>query len=381
MQLKSDYYDTDFEFTYKGNTILIRNDGPEGESLYVNGVLQDQNFGAHNGHLIGHILDEEKRREVIEVFLGGLETSHCMVYANGSLIHADAPPSDPVMMHEEEVKIKKRAPNWLTTLLLIILLAAVAALLLPYLGARSNVEPPDAASTETGGPALSDSVSASGVPDSGTESDQGRGTAISDNGPEVPESRIEVNYTWNYGRDHWTYSLSIPESTYRYYRTIDRKGIKSYSYYVTDSTDDESMSGLAEKFKEAAEKGNYSDYDMVKNIIFFVQNLNYVDDKVGTGYDEYPKFPLETLADEGGDCEDSAILLASLLRELGYSTVLIQFENHMAVGVKGGESISGSYFEVDGSRYYYVETTSPGWDIGEVPEPMIDQPARILTLN
>ena len=51
MQLRSDYYDTDFEFTYKGNKILVRNDGPEGESLFINGDLQDQNFGAHNGHL------------------------------------------------------------------------------------------------------------------------------------------------------------------------------------------------------------------------------------------------------------------------------------------------------------------------------------------
>jgi hypothetical protein len=120
---------------------------------------------------------------------------------------------------------------------------------------------------------------------------------------------------------------------------------------------------------------------MVKNVIFFVQSLNYVDDKVGTGYDEYPKFPLETLADQGGDCEDSAILLASLLRELGYGTVLLQFQDHMAVGIKGESSIRGSYFELDGSRYYYVETTSTGWDIGEVPDVLKDQPAKILPLN
>jgi len=162
---------------------------------------------------------------------------------------------------------------------------------------------------------------------------------------------------------------------------VERKKIKNYSYYVTDPTDDEYLAGLAGKFKEAAEKENYSDFDMVKNIIFFVQSLNYVDDKVGTGYDEYPKFPLETLADEGGDCEDSAILLASLLRELGYGTVLIQFTDHMAVGVKGEESIRGSYYEVDGIRYYYVETTSTGWGIGDVPDQMKGQPAKILSLN
>jgi len=53
----------------------------------------------------------------------------------------------------------------------------------------------------------------------------------------------------------------------------------------------------------------------------------------------------------------------------------------MAVGVKGEESLSGSYFEVDGIRYYYVETTSPGWGIGDVPEKMQDQPAKILSVQ
>ena len=150
---------------------------------------------------------------------------------------------------------------------------------------------------------------------------------------------------------------------------------------MTDKSDDEYLAGLAAKFKEAAEEENYSDLDMVKNIIFFVQSLEYVDDKVGTGYDEYPKFPLETLADQGGDCEDSAILLASLLRELGYGTVLVQFPNHMGVGVRGEDSLPGNYYEVDGVRYYYVETTSKGWSIGELPDQMKNQPAKILSLN
>jgi hypothetical protein len=192
---------------------------------------------------------------------------------------------------------------------------------------------------------------------------------------------INVNYQWNYGKSSWTYGLKIPRSAYNYYKMVDRMQVKDYSYYVTDSTDDEYLAALAEKFREAAEKEDYSDLDMVKNIIFFVQNLNYVDDKVGTGYDEYPKFPLETLADEGGDCEDSAILLASLLRELGFGTVLVQFPDHMGVGVRGEPSIPGSYYEVDGIRYYYVETTSSGWGIGDIPEEMKDQPAKILSLN
>lgn len=351
MQLNSDYYDTDFELSYKGNKILIRNDGPEGESLYVNGVLQDQNFSAHNGHLIGHIFDENDQKEVIEVILAGLSTADSMVYANGELIHSQSPREEFVITHKKEEPVKEKKRNvMLFPFLMIILVAAGTILLLPrYMENRDAPVPPSE-------PAFQENE-------------------------ETQAGAIQVHYEWNYGKGTWTYDMEIPKSAYEYYKTVDRKKIHNYSYYVTDASDDEYLAGLAAKFKEAAEKENYSSLDMVKNIIFFVQSLQYVDDKVGTGYDEYPKFPLETLADEGGDCEDSAILLASLLRELGYGTVLIQFQDHMAVGVKGEASIPGSYFEMDGIRYYYVETTSPGWDIGDVPEQMEDQPAKILKLD
>lgn len=360
MQLNSDYYDTDFELTYKGNRILIRNDGPEGESLFVNGVLQDQNFSAHNGNLIGHIFDENNRKEAIEVILGGRETRDCMVYADGNLIHSHIPREEHIQAEQEPEKKKKRSSLFFP-FLMILLIAVCMIILLPYLrGSGSSGDSVNTVSREAGGTAES--------------------TARQENDNPASEY-IEVSYSWNYGEGTWTYGFKIPTTAYEYYKTVDRKKIRNYSYYVTDPTDDEYLAGLAAKFREAAEKENYSNLDMVKNIIFFVQNLNYVDDKVGTGYDEYPKFPLETLADEGGDCEDSAILLASLLRELGYGAVLIQFPEHMAVGVKGEESIPGSYYEVDGARYYYVETTSTGWDIGDVPEQMKNQPAKILTLN
>lgn len=344
MQLNSDYYDTDFELTYKGNRILIRNDGREGESLFVNGILQDQNFTANDGQLTGYIIDENNEKEIIEIILGGRETSDCLVYANGVLIHTGIPERVSVKTEPATEKEKPRS-NLFFPFLVILLTLVFMLLLLPRTGGASSL-----------------------VDESGEA-------------PTQEHEFIEVRYEWNYGNGSWVYDLKIPKDAYDYYKTVERDRIRNYGYYVTDPTDDEYLASLAQKFREAAEEQQHTKFEMVKNIIFFVQNLDYVDDKVGTGYDEYPKFPLETLADEGGDCEDSAILLASLLRELGYGTVLIQFNNHMAVGVRGEDSIPGSYFELDGIRYYYVETTSTGWGIGDIPEQMKNQPAKILQLN
>ncbi len=366
MRLNSDYYDTDFELTYKGNQILIRNDGREGESLFINGVLQAQNFGPNDGQLTGQIFDDNGKKVTVEVILGGRNTSDCLIYADGTLIYSNIPKRETTKAEEEPEKEKKRS-NLLFPFLVILMTLVFMLLLLPHMGGSDSTDESAEAAFQ--------------------KHESGQADSDSENAPDIStpavgyDEFIEVNYDWSYGKGKWTYGLKIPKKAYDYYRTVDRTRIKDYSFYVTDPTDDEYLAALAGKFRSAAEKENYSDLDMVKNIIFFVQNLDYVDDKVGTGYDEYPKFPLETLADEGGDCEDSAILLASLLRELGYGTVLVQFPDHMGVGVRGEESIPGVYYEVNGIRYYYVETTSSGWGIGEIPEQMQDQPARILTLN
>lgn len=40
----------------------------------------------------------------------------------------------------------------------------------------------------------------------------------------------------------------------------------------------------------------------------------------------------------------------------------------MALGLQGDDSVSGTYYEARGNRYYYVETTAPGWEVGQVPD-------------
>ena len=364
MKFNSDYYDTDFEISYQGSKILIINDGFEGERLFINGELQDQNFEPYDGYLKGTLMNEAGGEETIEVYLGGPQTSNCIIEANGQQIYSSFEPAKPRFVIEEKQKKASRRSGLLLPFVIILLAAVFMAVAIPLMQERKasegNQEEPAGEILLSEAPFEEELVKET---ESGYDADF-----------------IEREYSWHYGENQWTYEMKIPRSAYEYYKTVDRLKIRNYSYYVTDNSDDEYLAALGLQFQEAAHNANHSEFDMVKNIVHFVQNLNYMDDKVGTGYDEYPKFPLETLADEGGDCEDSAILLASLLRELDFGTVLIQFPNHMGVGVRGEESLPGSYFETDGIRYYYIETTSPGWEIGELPEQLESQPARILSL-
>jgi hypothetical protein len=137
---------------------------------------------------------------------------------------------------------------------------------------------------------------------------------------------------------------------------------------VTHPLDDLYIDRLAEKLQNAAEESNFSAYESVEFATAFVQSLPYSFDSETTPFDNYPRYPIETLVDNGGDCEDTAILLASIIDAMGYGVVLIKFPEHVAIGIKGGENIAGTYWEYDGSRYYYLETTGEGWRIGQLPE-------------
>ncbi|GBL36336.1 hypothetical protein EMGBD1_00230 [Anaerolineaceae bacterium] len=155
---------------------------------------------------------------------------------------------------------------------------------------------------------------------------------------------------------------------YDYYKQLPRLRTTNYSVYVSHPLDDEYIALLADEIKEAAAKAAYTDYETVEFATAFVQSLPFTDDSVTTPYDEYPRYPVETLVDNGGDCEDTSILLAAIVDKLGYGAVLIMLPQHVAVGVAGEDTIEGTYYKYDGRSFYYVETTGEGYRIGESPE-------------
>ena len=59
---------------------------------------------------------------------------------------------------------------------------------------------------------------------------------------------------------------------------------------------------------------------------------------------------------------------------------LIMLPEHAAVGVKGDENIYGTYWEYEGDKYYYIETTGKGWGIGQLPEEYENVAAQVRTM-
>jgi hypothetical protein len=148
-------------------------------------------------------------------------------------------------------------------------------------------------------------------------------------------------------------------------RSRGRSRPEYVSFELTDGTAEE----LASLLHEEAMACEYSDYEAVEFVIDFVQALPYVPDDVSRGFDDYTKFIMETFLEMGGDCEDTAILLASVLEvePFGYDMILIQPPGHMAAGI-WQEDPDGWYWELDVRTYAYIETTGRGWGIGDCPE-------------
>jgi hypothetical protein len=198
--------------------------------------------------------------------------------------------------------------------------------------------------------------------------------------PNESTDTITRDYEWNYKGHDWTWNLSIPESLYDYYVARPRAQTEDYSIYVTHPNDDEYIDTIIGEIEEAAADSGYDEIETVNFAVSFVQSLTYATDNVTTSFDEYPRYPIETLVDNGGDCEDTSILMTAILDAMGYGVVLISPPNHMAVGILGSEGMSGTYWEHNGGKYYYLETTDSGWEIGELPTEYTGESAIIYDI-
>ena len=194
-----------------------------------------------------------------------------------------------------------------------------------------------------------------------------------------------TEFAWDYGGSHWDWNLSIPVALYDAYDNITvpdstrvQIGLSDFGFFTT--TEDTYMQTLAEKLNDSATQCGYGYYGEVNFVLAFVQSIPYKTDNESTGYQDYPRFPVETLVDDVGDCKSHSVLFATLMLMLGYDTVFINPPDHLAVGVLGN-SLQGTYWTLNNKTYYYCETTGPGFTIGELPTQFIGQTANIYAID
>lgn len=184
----------------------------------------------------------------------------------------------------------------------------------------------------------------------------------------VGQGHIGLAFEWPYDGKTWSWTFELDPALPEHYRAIERQDFDdAYAAFVLDTGDDRVMESLAARLRSTADARGWDDRKLLDFALAFVQSLPYATDDITSGFDEYPRYPLETLLDEGSDCEDTSILYASLVQQLGFEVVLLSPPGHLAVGVHLPGAEGNTVHE--GTSYLYAETTSPGWRVGQVPDP------------
>ncbi len=125
--------------------------------------------------------------------------------------------------------------------------------------------------------------------------------------------------------------------------------------------------------------------DFTNGVLMLVHQIAYVETTP-------PKFPVETMVENKGDCDLFSFIAASILEARGIHVVLLYYESisHMNIGVQLSEpprnARNSVYFVTsNGLKYYIAECTGgnwkEGWRVGECPEDCRDVSSEIFTLE
>ena len=196
---------------------------------------------------------------------------------------------------------------------------------------------------------------------------------------------IDRRFDWTSHGQSWTWEIAIPQSLHAYYTGLVPRfwcsdtGYCDWYKYVTDPDDDAFIETLTETLY-AAISPYYGDslsayYGFLQFALDFVSaSIPYTVDSLP---DEWPRYPLETLVEVAGDCEDTGILYCSIVRTRVLSTHLLFFPSHVASAVPvgwdfiAGQDYSIAYYVHQGAYYVLCETTGdpPGyWRVGQLPD-------------
>jgi len=122
--------------------------------------------------------------------------------------------------------------------------------------------------------------------------------------------------------------------------------------------------------KNYADEHYFSNYQFSNLILSFVheQNIKYSSDEDSTGYLEYSRFPLETVYDQTGDCDCKTILAIALFKKLGFRVAFALMPGHAALAISTESIPFFSNFIMNGTGWFYCESTGDNWKPGQLPE-------------
>lgn len=168
-------------------------------------------------------------------------------------------------------------------------------------------------------------------------------------------------------------------------------------YEYLENTDQSKMERTYSAFDSIKKANNLSETAFAKMVVSCIQSIPYylvLDQSCNADsyYDEfvyrylqecnrdccigYEKFgirsPVEFISDLKGDCDTRALIIYSILKKFNYKVALISSEYYkhamVAVSFENEDRINGLSMNINNRNYYLWETTSTGFQPGQVPD-------------
>ena len=141
---------------------------------------------------------------------------------------------------------------------------------------------------------------------------------------------------------------------------------------------------ILQEIKKITQKNELNEIDTLQFVLDFIQeSIAYELDSESRELampKEYIRYPDEILFDQKGDCDCKAFLamvfyylmgydvIMLLSRELGHSAVAVSVKGNETLNYLASDNLDEVTVEINGRKYYYCETTTDGFLIGDITD-------------
>lgn len=211
---------------------------------------------------------------------------------------------------------------------------------------------------------------------------------VIDHGDETPKYvAVEDTFTFQESDISIKYSIdkvlyedakNTDKYVYLYDNISDSEWVSEYyRSFVNSEYMDEVYDAILGSLRQVRDELSLDDDEYAELLSVYVQSIPYQTDRLNSD----PRYPVETVYDDYGDCDDKSILLAGLLLKEGYDVALLEYESaeHMNVGIKSDGCEYGD------TGYATIEATDVnliGWERIEIGDGvLLDSEPIVITFD
>ncbi len=174
-----------------------------------------------------------------------------------------------------------------------------------------------------------------------------------------------ISHTFSFKNGNVTITVPVSRAVYGGARKTDKRvqtkenvplatwGAASARSMIDDPAQDDLYNNLLGEFRKIRAEQNLTDDEYAELLAAYVQSFEYQ-----TFFDNPARFPVETVYDRKGDCDDKSYLLAGLLSREGYKVAVIFFEqkHHVVVGIGADDNLylDTGYAYLDVMDYTFI---------------------------